>query len=41
MPVQPGDPAPDLAAVDFEGNPWRLSDRRGKAVVLLFHRHAA
>lgn len=36
-----GDPAPDLDLVDADGQPWRLSDHRGRPVVLLFHRHLA
>ena len=34
--VQAGDPAPDFALEDTEGTPWRLSDARGKTVVLLW-----
>jgi thioredoxin-dependent peroxiredoxin len=29
--------APDFALPDSDGNAWRLSDRRGKVVVLLFY----
>lgn len=36
-----GSPAPEIAAVDQEGQPWRLSERRGRPVVLIFHRHLA
>ena len=32
-----GRPAPDFTLTDGEGNPWRLSDRRGRVVVLLFY----
>jgi peroxiredoxin Q/BCP len=35
--AQLGGPAPDLTLRDEEGNDWRLSDRRGKVVVLLFY----
>ena len=31
-----GAPAPDLAAIDFDGNPVKLSDYRGKVVMLDF-----
>ena len=30
-------PAPDFSLFDGEGNKWRLSDHRGKVVVLLFY----
>jgi peroxiredoxin Q/BCP len=30
-------PAPDFALQDGEGNEWRLSNQRGKVVVLLFY----
>jgi len=30
-------PAPDFTLKDGNGNDWRLSDRRGKVVVLLFY----
>lgn len=30
-------PAPDFALPDANGNVWRLSDQRGKVVVLLFY----
>jgi thioredoxin-dependent peroxiredoxin len=32
-----GRPAPDFALRDGDGNDWRLSDRRGRVVVLLFY----
>jgi peroxiredoxin Q/BCP len=32
-----GTPAPDFALRDGEGAQWRLSDQRGKVVVLLFY----
>jgi thioredoxin-dependent peroxiredoxin len=35
--VQIGTEAPDFALPDGEGEEWRLSDRRGKVVVLLFY----
>ena len=30
-------PAPDFVLPDGNGNQWRLSDHRGKVVVLLFY----
>lgn len=35
--LQPGQPAPDFEAVDHRGNRVRLSDLRGKKVVLWFY----
>lgn len=35
--LQTGDQAPDFDAVDHEGNRVRLSDLRGKKVVLWFY----
>jgi peroxiredoxin Q/BCP len=35
--AQSGTSAPDFALRDGEGAPWRLSDQRGKVVVLLFY----
>ncbi len=32
-----GDVAPDFTLKDLEGKEWKLSDRRGKVVVLLFY----
>ncbi len=32
-----GDPAPDFSLPDGNGATWRLSDQRGKVVVLLFY----
>ena len=32
-----GRPAPDFALQDGEGREWRLSERRGRVVVLLFY----
>jgi peroxiredoxin Q/BCP len=34
---QEGSKAPDFALLDGDGNEWRLSDQRGKVVVLLFY----
>jgi thioredoxin-dependent peroxiredoxin len=31
------DPAPDFTLKDGDGNDWRLSDQRGRVVVLLFY----
>ena len=32
-----GDPAPDMQAQDDQGKPFRLSDLRGKNVVVFFY----
>ena len=32
-----GDQAPDFTLIDDNGNKWRLSDHRGRVVVLLFY----
>ena len=32
-----GDTAPDFTLKDGDGNDWKLSDQKGKAVVLLFY----
>jgi peroxiredoxin Q/BCP len=32
-----GTPAPDISLPDSDGKTWRLSDQRGKVVVLLFY----
>ena len=34
---QVGDPAPDFTLKDGSGSDWRLSDKRGQVVVLLFY----
>jgi peroxiredoxin len=39
--VRLGDPAPDFEAVAHDGSRWRLTDHRGRPVVLIFHRHLA
>jgi peroxiredoxin Q/BCP len=36
-PAQAGKPAPDFTLRDGAGAEWRLSDHRGKVVVLLFY----
>ena len=36
-----GDPAPELVLADAGGATWRLSDHRGRPVLLIFHRHLA
>lgn len=36
-PIQEGSTAPDFALQDGDGANWRLSDQRGKVVVLLFY----
>lgn len=35
--LQPGDDAPDFEAQDGEGKTWRLSDLRGRKVILYFY----
>ena len=35
--AQVGTPAPDFTLPDGDGNPWKLSQQRGKVVVLLFY----
>lgn len=35
--AQLGTPAPDFTLPDGNGNPWKLSEQRGKVVVLLFY----
>ena len=37
MPLSIGDPAPDFTSIDQNGKPIRLSDYRGKKVVLYFY----
>ena len=37
QPLKPGDPAPDFALMDENKNTVKLSDQRGKKVVLLFY----
>jgi peroxiredoxin len=39
MLVTVGDLAPDLALPDHDGTLWRLHERRGRSVILIFHRH--
>jgi len=34
--IQVGESAPDFTLYDHDGEPWRLSDHRGRPVVLLF-----
>jgi len=41
MTVLVGSPAPEISAVDQDGQPWRLSGYHGRPVVLIFHRHLA
>ena len=36
-----GDLVPDVDLVDHRGSPWRLSDQRGRPLVLVLHRHLA
>ncbi|MDZ4159989.1 MAG: thioredoxin-dependent thiol peroxidase [Anaerolineaceae bacterium] len=37
MPIQANQPAPEFSLPDETGKPWRLSDLRGKPVVLYFY----
>ena len=41
MTLRVGDAVPDVDLVDHDGRPWRLSERRGRPVVLVLHRHLA
>jgi peroxiredoxin len=41
MDVMPGAMAPEFALPDDGGGCWRLSDHRGRPVLLIFHRHLA
>ncbi|HEY3701993.1 MAG TPA: redoxin domain-containing protein [Acidimicrobiales bacterium] len=41
MPVAIGERAPEIDLPDDEGNRWRLSEHRGRPVVVVFHRHLA
>ncbi|MEM8708082.1 MAG: hypothetical protein AAGE98_16585 [Actinomycetota bacterium] len=34
-----GSPAPEIDLFDLDGVRWRLSDHRGRPVVVIFHRH--
>jgi thioredoxin-dependent peroxiredoxin len=35
--LKAGDPAPDFGLNDAEGNPWKLSDQRGRKVIVYFY----
>lgn len=37
MELNIGDPAPEFEAIDHQGNPIRLSDYKGKKVILYFY----
>jgi len=39
--IDEGELLPDTPLVDHQGNPWRLSDHRGRPVLLVLHRHLA
>ncbi len=41
MDPSPGSMAPEVAQPDDQGGWWRLSEHRGRPVVLIFHRHLA
>lgn len=34
-----GEPVEDFEVVDEHGHPWRLSEQRGRPLLLIFHRH--
>lgn len=34
-----GDPVEDFEVLDERGRPWRLSEQRGRPLLLIFHRH--
>ncbi len=36
---QPGDPIEDFTLLDDRGEPWTLSEQRGRPTLLIFHRH--
>jgi peroxiredoxin len=36
-----GDVVPDVDLIDHDGTAWRISDHRGRPVVLVLHRHLA
>jgi thioredoxin-dependent peroxiredoxin len=40
MPLKAGDPAPDFALPDQHGNTVRLSDLRGRKVIVYFYPRA-
>lgn len=37
MPLEPGDPAPDFALTDQHGGTRRLSEFRGRKVLVFFY----
>ena len=41
MTLRVGDELPDVELVDADGQPWRISDQRGRPLVLVLHRHLA
>lgn len=41
MTLGVGDLVPDIDLVDHDGATWRISDHRGRPVVLVLHRHLA
>ncbi|HEY1636634.1 MAG TPA: hypothetical protein VGF64_17905 [Acidimicrobiales bacterium] len=41
MPAAIGEPAPEIDLPGDDGNRWRLSEHRGRHVVVVFHRHLA
>jgi hypothetical protein len=41
MTLRIDDLVPDVDLLDHDGRPWRLSEHRGRPVVLILHRHLA
>jgi peroxiredoxin len=41
MTARIGQVLPDVSLIDQNGARWRLSDHRGRPVVLILHRHLA
>ncbi len=37
--TEPGELIPDFTRTDDRGQPWTLSEHRGRPVLLIFHRH--
>lgn len=40
-PIDVGDSLPDIDLIDHDGQPWRLSEYRGRPILLIAHRHLA
>jgi peroxiredoxin len=39
--IEPGDLVPDVDLRTADGDTWRLSDHRGRPLLLILHRHLA